>query len=125
FDGTTFTHPYSITFPVGARYLTADFSGASPVVYVTTADGQLSILVDTGSGSTPTTLVTPGPNQLFKGIRFGPGLAARPALSFTHLGSNLVLTWTGAWPLLSATNVTGPYAPVAGATSPYTNGTSS
>ncbi len=34
-------------------------------------------------------------------------------------GNNLVLTYTGT--LLGATNVAGPYLPVAGATSPYTN----
>ena len=35
------------------------------------------------------------------------------------IGNNLVLTYTGT--LHSATNVAGPYLPVAGATSPYTN----
>jgi hypothetical protein len=44
------------------------------------------------------------------------------SLSYAHSGANLVLTWSE--PLLtleSATNVAGPYLPVAGASSPYTN----
>jgi hypothetical protein len=48
-------------------------------------------------------------------------LTSRPTLTATLLGNNVVITWTGPYPLLSATNVTGPYVPVSGATSPYTN----
>jgi hypothetical protein len=42
-----------------------------------------------------------------------------PAISLTRSGANVVITYTGT--LLSSTNVAGPYAPVPGATSPYTN----
>jgi hypothetical protein len=122
-DGTTFTLSYSFSLSAGTRYLAVDYSGASPVIYVTTAIGQIISIVDTGSGSTPTTLLASGPNQLFKGLRFGPGIGARPTLQFTRLDGAIVLTWTGHYPLLSATNVTGPYAPVSGASSPYTNTT--
>jgi hypothetical protein len=38
-----------------------------------------------------------------------------------RIGSALVLTWPSGFQLLSATNVTGPYTPVTGATSPRTN----
>ena len=124
-DGTTFTHAYSLTLGVAARYLTVDYSGASPVIYVDTADGRIMTIADTGAGSTATPLIASGPNQLFKGLRFGPSVGARPALSFNRLGSNIVLTWTGGYPLLSSTNVAGPYAPVPGASSPYTNATGS
>jgi hypothetical protein len=59
---------------------------------------------------------------LFKGIRFGPSVV-RPTLVVSRLDNAIVLTWTGHYPLLAATNVAGPYLPVAGATSPYTNST--
>jgi hypothetical protein len=43
-----------------------------------------------------------------------------PVLNAALVGSSVVITWQGSNPLLSATNVSGPYLPVAGATSPYT-----
>lgn len=128
YDGSlAFTNAYAITLPGPARYLTVDYSGVTPVIFVTTGDGQLCRINDTGAGSTPVVIAQSGPNQLYKGIRFGPiaSATAPPTLSFTQQGSNLILTWVGAFPLLSATNVTGPYAPVSGATSPYTNNTAS
>jgi hypothetical protein len=43
-------------------------------------------------------------------------------ISVSKSGADVVISWTGAGALLSATNVNGPYSPVAGApTSPYTN----
>jgi hypothetical protein len=47
--------------------------------------------------------------------------AARPTLQLTRFGSKVVLTWPSGNQLTSATNVTGPYTPVSGATSPWTN----
>ena len=44
-----------------------------------------------------------------------------PAIDFTRTANALILTWNAGFELLSATNVTGPYVPVPGATSPYTN----
>jgi PA14 domain-containing protein/Ig-like domain-containing protein/lectin family protein len=42
--------------------------------------------------------------------------------TFANLGgTNLVLSWFGSYALESATDVRGPYSPIAGATSPYTN----
>jgi hypothetical protein len=46
---------------------------------------------------------------------------AQPTLQAVRSGSALVLTWPSGFQLLSATNVTGPYTPVSGATSPRTN----
>ncbi len=43
------------------------------------------------------------------------------ALQSSRSGERLVLTWTGNYQLLSATNVLGPYQPVSGVASPYTN----
>jgi hypothetical protein len=126
FDGTTWTNAYALSgFPALARYMTVDFGGAAPLLYVDTADGRLMSVVDIDATSTPTMLVTAGVNQLFKGIRFGPdeSTTAAPALSFTHSGNNLILNWNGVFILQSATNVTGPYLDISGATSPYTNTT--
>jgi hypothetical protein len=44
-----------------------------------------------------------------------------PTLTATLVGTAVVITWTGPYPLLSATNVSGPYLPVPAAISPYTN----
>ena len=45
----------------------------------------------------------------------------RPSLVSSRSGSSLVLTWSGGYQLLSSTNVAGPYVPVSGASSPWTN----
>jgi hypothetical protein len=46
-------------------------------------------------------------------------------ITISKSGSDLVMSWTqSAFNLASSTNVAGPYVPVAGATSPYTNSTS-
>jgi len=45
----------------------------------------------------------------------------RPFLTATLVGTDVVVTWTGAYTLLSSPSVSGPYLPVAGASSPYTN----
>jgi hypothetical protein len=47
--------------------------------------------------------------------------STRPTLAATLVGRDVVITWSGAYSLLSATNVAGPYVTVPGATSPYTN----
>lgn len=47
--------------------------------------------------------------------------AGQPTLQSARYGSALVLTWPTGFQLLSATNVSGPYTPVSGATSPWTN----
>jgi hypothetical protein len=46
---------------------------------------------------------------------------SQPFLTANRVGANVVITWSGNYPLLSAPNVTGPYTVVAGAASPYTN----
>jgi len=48
-------------------------------------------------------------------------LVAAPTLQIVRTGSALTLTWAGNFQLLSATNVAGPFTPVSGATSPWTN----
>jgi hypothetical protein len=46
---------------------------------------------------------------------------SRPTLQLSRSAFALVLTWPGAYQLLSATNLTGPYVLVPGASSPWTN----
>jgi hypothetical protein len=132
FDGNTWTLSYTLTGGfgnLGPRYVAADFSGANPVLYATSNDAsfdndRLVRVVDAGAGSVATTLAFAGVNQTFRGIRFGPvvnTVVARPQLTFGRNGNELVLSWTGAFTLQSATNVTGTYVDLSGATSPYTN----
>jgi len=129
FDGSTWTNVYTLAngLPNGARYVTANFAGPNPVLYAITTDSEntsLVIIQDTGPASTGTAVASPGANQTFRGLRFGPSETAfvpRPKLGFTREGTDLILNWSGAFVLQSATNVTGMYLDVSGAASPYTN----
>jgi hypothetical protein len=130
FDGNSWNLAYTLTgeLPTGARYVTATFSGSNPVVYAvskesTEDNNRIVIIQDTGASSTGTTVAYAGVNQNFRGLRFGPveSASARPQLSFALIGNSLVLSWSGSFSLVSATNVTGPYIDVPAATSPYTN----
>jgi hypothetical protein len=47
--------------------------------------------------------------------------AVLPSISCTNTGQQLILTWPGGYQLTTATNIDGPYEPVPGATSGYTN----
>jgi hypothetical protein len=132
FDGSNWALTYTMTAgygTLGPRYVEADFSGANPVIYATSNDASLDhnrivAVTDTGAGSVATTLAYAGVNQTLRGLRFGPIVnpsVARPVLAIKHDGNNVILTWSGAFALQSATNVTGSYQDVSGATSPYTN----
>lgn len=61
--------------------------------------------------------------SLFSYQRTTPTAAVSPIpLGISQIGNKIVLTWTNAtFSLQSATNVTGIYTTIAGATSPYTN----
>ena len=132
-DSSTWNLTYTLTDGYGSkgpRYVAVDFSGANPVVYVTTDDNTLDNnrivrTEDTGAGSTGVTLAYAGVNETFRGIHFGPVESALivtpPTLYFTKDGTNLILNWSGSFFLQSATNVTGPYSDVSDATNPYTN----
>lgn len=80
FNGSTWTMSYAFSgiTNVGARGLTVDFNGPSPVIYATTAESttnRLVRIIDTGAASTVTTLTTAGVNQLFRGVAFAPDAA--------------------------------------------------
>jgi len=62
-------------YTVGARGVIADFSGVNPIVYGTSADAannRIVSIVDAGSNSTATTIVTSTTNTIFRGIAFSP-----------------------------------------------------
>ncbi|MDX2281208.1 MAG: choice-of-anchor I family protein, partial [Saprospiraceae bacterium] len=85
FNGSAWSLTYTLATgsgsTVGARGVVADFSGANPIVYATTAESALNRLIkitDTGasSGATATTLATAGTNTIFRGLAFAPQAAA-------------------------------------------------
>ncbi len=133
FDGSIWTNVYTLGggLPQGARHVTADFSGPNPVLYAISSDegnNRLVTITDTGAASAGTTLASSGVNQNFRGIRFGPtefAVVRRPTLLFSVEADKIILTWSGSFTLLSATNVAGVYTDVPSATSPYTNSLSS
>jgi hypothetical protein len=83
---------------IGARGVVADFSGAHPVIYATTAEGaanRLVTLTDTGADSPVTTLASAGVNQIFRGITFAPDAPANPEIfSAVRNGNSFAITWT-------------------------------
>lgn len=137
FDGTSWNLSYVIKNGLGnlgPRYITADFSGPNPVLYVTSNDqtfdnNRIIRFEDTGADSAGTTLAYAGANQTFRGIQFGPvaspAIVTQPTLVVSRDGTNVVLTWSGAFNLQSSTKVDGPYENVPSATSPYTNSVNS
>ncbi|HWD91524.1 MAG TPA: lamin tail domain-containing protein [Verrucomicrobiae bacterium] len=66
---------------IGARGLAADFSGAHPIVYATTAGDSANSLIaitDNGAASPVTTLATAAANQVFRGVTFAPDTNSVP-----------------------------------------------
>jgi len=78
-------------------------------------DAQLRLITFINPGGYP-----PG-NYRARVTSAGEIVPLEPAhITFTRSGGNaLVLTWPEGYQLLTATEVTGPYTPVQGATSPY------
>lgn len=113
--------------------LTANFSGANPVLYATTANGSnLVSFVDTGVGSTGTLLATAPANTAYRSLSFAPTnvpvsapviTGITPASLTTNVGANFTLVGsvTGSTPITyswlfataSSTNV------IAGATTQF------
>jgi hypothetical protein len=138
FNGSAWILTYTLNTgfisTVGPRYIAADFSGANPVLYVTSNDltfdnNHIIKFVDNGAGSSGTIIAAAGVNQTFRGIHFGPvaspATVTSPTLSVTRDGNNVILSWTGSFTLQASTNVASGYSSVIGATSPYTNSVNS
>jgi hypothetical protein len=100
----------------GARGLEADFSGAYPVLYATTAESEanrLVTLIDAGPDSPVLTLVTAGPNQLYRGLAFTPDADIVPHIfNAARTPDSFRLSWTAligrSYTLESADNLTSP-----------------
>ncbi len=90
FDQVQWTLSYTLgtgsSSTVGARGLAVDFTqftgdgadGSGAVIYATTAESsgnRLISIVDAGPSSPVTVLDTAGPNQMLRGVRFGPTAA--------------------------------------------------
>lgn len=131
----------AITFPTGSSTLRLANSRAQPwepgaILYITNWHGSAA-----GGGATQlyfgsdaTGLTSAQLNQIQFAIGTNsyparilntgevvPNQAATPPIAFLAQGKNLVLTWPSGYTLQTATNATGPYTSVTGATSPYTN----
>jgi hypothetical protein len=133
FNGTAWNLAYTLNdgLGAGAYYVTADFSGANPVVYAVTTEADNNRVVrisDTGAGSAGTVVANAGVNQNFRGLRMGPLATTnttRPLLSEAADTGKVILNWIGSFFLQTAPNVMGSYADVINGTRPYTNSTSS
>ena len=83
---------------VGARGVAADFSGAHPLIYATTAENRTNRLVaitDTGASSTVITLATAGVNQIFRGVALGANASVNPQIIGASKNTNgFAITWT-------------------------------
>ena len=77
-SGSTWSYQYTLrvngTITNGARGLEVDWSGASPVLYITSGNSnQIYKLTDTGSAATGTQLGATAPaNYAFRGLQFAP-----------------------------------------------------
>lgn len=84
-SGTTWTLAYTI--PISVRYMSCQVSGGVVTIYGTSTVASANTLVqivDTGVGSTSTTLVTAATNTVFRGVRL---LARRASVAFSGTGS--------------------------------------
>jgi hypothetical protein len=91
--------------------------GANELVPMTDADGNVKT-VDLGGETTLRFVMDSGDFDYF--LLVPTGASPAPSLAIGLQDGQVVLTWEGDATLQSAEVVTGPYADVAGATSPYT-----
>jgi hypothetical protein len=91
--------------------------GTNALVPMTDADGNVKA-VDLGGETTLRFVMDSGDFDYF--FLVPTGAAPAPSLGIALQDGQVVLTWEGDATLQSADVVTGPYADVAGATSPYT-----
>jgi hypothetical protein len=80
-NGSAWVPAYSFSTGGGAFDVAVDFSGASPVIYATTAEASGNRLItinDAGALSIVKVLATARTNEIFRGVDFAPDL--RPAI---------------------------------------------
>jgi hypothetical protein len=98
-DNVGGSYQYAYTLPTGgnllggARCLAVNYSASvswgagvtGAIIYATTSEGSTNYIVrivDNGANSTGTIFATAGPNQLYRGMRFGP--SALPAVTIMN-----------------------------------------
>lgn len=74
---------------IGARGLTVDWSGTSPVVFATGTDSKLYKVIDENAGSTAVELATAPTNTAFRSLAFAPRSSVP-----TSAASASIDTWT-------------------------------
>jgi hypothetical protein len=70
--GGVWSSAYTLSLGIGARGMTVDWSGTTPVIYAVGTDLKIYKTEDTGSSATATALVTAATNTAFRGIAFTP-----------------------------------------------------
>jgi len=112
YNGSTYSLSYTLATGGnsfgGARTIVVDYSASGSwgagvngaVIYATTTEAstnRIVRIVDNGPGSTGVVLATAGPNQLYRGIRFGPAPAgvailAQPVGQTVGVGATATFT---------------------------------
>ena len=96
FNGASWSLAYTLTngLPSGARGLTVDFSGSSPIIFATTGESisnRLVEIIDTGVSAAALTLATAPANEIFRGVDFTPSAVPEPsACALLALGGALL-----------------------------------
>ena len=82
YNGSSWSLAYVLvpSASTGAIGLSVDWTSANPIIYATTTDNKIVTVIDAGSSSSFTTLVTGATNTLLHGVSFTP----IPFISFTN-----------------------------------------
>ncbi|MDB6039049.1 MAG: hypothetical protein JWM99_2890 [Verrucomicrobiales bacterium] len=94
------------------RLLYYQGSGGAALRWFSISDNGTQVLIN-----------DPNNDSSLKAFRSVTGVITRPVLAFARTASNLSLTWSGGGTLESAPQITGPWSPVTGASSPYVKDT--
>jgi hypothetical protein len=100
-NGSAWTLAYTLSTGAssGARGMAVDFSGSTPLVYVTTsetsttANNRLGYFNDSGNSSLFNLLVTAPANEQFRGIEFTPAAIPEPGTA-ALLGMGILAFWS-------------------------------
>jgi hypothetical protein len=115
-----FANSSAVAWKPGALLIVTNWSSSDHLFAGTDATGLSASQLQQVEFSNPAGFA-PGacPAQILSTGEIVP--AQRPVLAVARMPNALVLSWSGNYQLLSASNVTGPFLPIAGASSPWTN----
>jgi hypothetical protein len=95
--------------------ISADFNGTTPVIYGTAGVGSATVpnklfkIIDTGADAQLTLMATAETGTMFRGVTFSPlPYGDEAGVSIARGANGIFVAWTGG-PLMSATNVQGPF----------------